>query len=117
MKLNRHHELALVPEDINHANTDNVQTRASIKEKLAKKRQEQKNNKKTKNPYFVKICKFMLYLISFISIYIVVKKFLEYFGLIAIEANNAKSVGITKEQVPLKQVELIEIKQQTNKNK
>lgn len=123
----RHHELALVPEDVNNKNyqgTDNVQTRASIKEQIAKKRQqEKKSNKRTKNPYFVKTCKFMLYIISLISVYIVVKKLLEKFGLLELPAennnnnnNNSKYNSNSKESVPLKQVEITEVKQQTDKN-
>ncbi len=118
----------LTPESINqnsnNKNTDNVQTRASIKEKLEKKRQELKSNKKVKNPYFVKTCKILLYLISLISLFIVIKKLLEYFGLIEMttEANNKSSTvnnnnSINKDHVPLKQVELSENKQHTDKNK
>jgi hypothetical protein len=116
--------LAVAPEDINsknNKNTDNVQTRASFKEKIAQKRQqEQKSPKRTKNPYFVKTCKFMIYLISLISVYIVVKKLLEKFGFLETSVDNTKNKSTNnsgKEHVPLKQVELTEIKQQTDKTK
>jgi len=117
--------LATVPEDPNDKNNKvNHDTKASIKEQIIKKRQEQiKNNKKTKNPYFVKFCKFTFYLICLISLYIVIKKILEKYGFIINQVeeknnlqNNNKSSIKNGDEIPLKQFEITEIKSQNKED-
>lgn len=113
--------MALVPESTKSSNNI-IDTRAAIKEKIAKKRQEQKNNKKTKNPVFVRISKFIFYLICLVSLYIVVRKLLEKYGFIinlketsTNISNNTKTSLNSTDEIPLKQCEITEIKQQGNK--
>lgn len=113
----RLHELALVTNNQN--NNDKIDSRAAIREKIEKIKQEEKTNKKIKNPTFVKICKFIFYLICLISLYIVVTKLLEKFGFtinpVEININsstyNKSSINNTDE-IPLKKFEITEVKQQ-----
>lgn len=71
---------------------------------------------------FVKICKFIFYLICLVSFYIVVKKFFERYGFIVspslLNLNEANNKGNTTEndKLSFKQTEITEIKSQANKN-
>jgi len=100
-----------------------IDPRTAFKNKIAEKKQEQKTNKKTKNPIFVKISKFIFYLICLISLFIVFRKLMEKFGLTVNQvetSNNTYSKNKTTsnkntDEIPLKQFEITEIKHEANK--
>ncbi len=94
----------------------------SLKREINKVNEAMNSDKKTKNPYFVKTCKFIFYLICLVSLYITIKKLLEKFGFIINPDDNSNNTEIVNkssikntDEIPLKQVEISEIKQQQNK--